>query len=246
MPSNNNTPSSRKLRSNSQSELTLTFTNIKALIDSSKDEIISSFRSELQSLKDTVSLLSSRVDELEKECVTLRNERRVSSEASVNSSNFESFCSTVVGELQMRERRKLNIVIAGKSEMMSGSVAERRAADQEFCRTLFEFVGVSPGVIHELSRIGKLTYGRNRLLKVSLDTEETKRTILTGAKRLRQSDVYKGVFVKPDLTPFQQSLDFQLRKDLKAKIASNPGSDFVIHNGRVIERNASQGFQRDF
>jgi len=244
MPSNNNTPSSRNLRSNSQSDLTLA--NIKALIDTSKSEIISSFRIELQSLKETVSLLSSRVEELEKENEALKNDRRVSHDSGPNISNFEDFFSSVVGELQMRERRRLNIMIAGAEETKSGSIAERKAADTEYCQHLFETIGVSPITIKDVSRIGKLVDGRKRLLKVSLDSDDSKRCILTSAKQLRKSEAYRNVFVKPDLTPFQQELDYRLRMELRDRKNADPDKEFVISNGKVVERNTFRGFRKDF
>ena len=103
---------------------------------------------------------------------------------------------------------------------------------------------MSPIVINEVSRIGKLMDGRNRLLKVSLDSDDSKRSILTHAKQLRRTEAYRNVFLKPDLTPFQQKLDYKLRMELRDKRNSDPDKEYVISNGKVVERN--QGFRKDF
>lgn len=248
MKSNNSTPTSRKLRSNSQSELTLT--NIKNLIDASKNEIICSLRAEMQSLRESISSLSARVDKLEEENKTLKFQQQENLDQQTTEVteplSFEGTCSEIVDELQQRERRKLSLILAGAAEPESGTVAERRAFDKEQCRELFEAIGMSFCPITDVSRIGKLIEGRRRLLRVTVDNEENKRFLISNSKRLRHISKYRTVYLKPDLTLLQRKQNFLLRKELKTVKSFQPEKDFVIHQGKVVEKNSIQGFQKEF
>ena len=193
MPSNNNTPTTRNLRSNSQTDLTIN--NIKVLIDASKNEIISCMRSEIQILKESISSLTSRVEKLEEENANLKkkNERFLNQSHSEPSS-VENLCSEMMDEMQQRERRKLNLVIVGAPEPSTGSVAERRTADKEQCSELFSTIGLSQCNIKDVSRIGKITPERRRLLRVTMCHEEDKRYLIAHSKHLRQVAKFKKMY----------------------------------------------------
>lgn len=245
MPLNNETPSARNLRSNSQSDLTLS--NIKVLIDASKDEIINSVRAEMLILKESISSLSSRVDELERENKALKHQHQILlKQPNTDSMAFEGACSGLVDELQQRERRKLNLVVFGMAEPVSGSVDDRKSVEKKKCHELFEAIGMSSCLIKDVSRIGKLVDGRNRILRVTVDTEDNKHFIISHSKNLRHKEQFKGVYVKPDLTQFQRKLDFELRKELKNSRSVHPDKDFIIYRGKIVERSSIQGFRKDF
>ena len=199
---------------------------------------------ELKSLKEAVSFLSSRVDELEAENKKLKTQQIQQPRALPM--NFEGMCTDFVGELQQRERRRLNLIGVGVPEIMTGSLSERQSADRVQCQELVETLGMPSSCIREISRIGKMSEGRCRLLKVVVDCEENKRLILSRAKWLRKSDDFRNVFLKPDLTVLQRKIDFELRKELKTKRLTEPDRDFVIHMGEVVERNSTQGFLKHF
>ena len=227
----NTSPSTRSLRSNSQSELTLA--NIKSLIDASKNEIISSLRAEMHSLRESIFSLSTKVDKLEEENKALKLQQQKSEQQNTGRLSFEGTCSEMVDELQQRERRKLCLVVAGAAEPESGSVAGRKTFDKEQCREIFEAIGKPSCSITDVSRIGKLTEGRRRLLRVTVDSEESKRFLISNSRRLRYMVKYKTIYLKPDLTPLQQKQDFQLRNELKAMKSMHPEKDFIIQRGSV-------------
>ena len=79
-----------------------------------------------------------------------------------------------------------------------------------------------------------------------MESDDIKRFILSNANLLHKTEYFKHVFVKPDLTPLQQKLDFELRKELKARRSAHPDKDYVIYNGKVVERDSSRGFRKDF
>ena len=231
----------RSLRSNSQGDLTLS--NIKVLIDSSKNEVICTMRSEMRALKDAISTLTTRVDKLEDENRSLKDQlKQVLSQPIGDSASFENSCSEMITELQQRERRKLNVIVFGASEPKFGSVAERGTADREKCSEVFDALGLPNCSTKHVLRIGKQSDGKRRLLRVTLENEEDKKFIISQSKELRRIEKFKDIYVKPDLTPFQQKIDFQLRKKLQESKSAHPQKDFIIHRGKVIERN----FVRDF
>ena len=245
MSNNNNTTTDRKLRSNSQHDLTLV--NIKNLIDTSKNEIISSLKAEMQSLRESINSLSTRVDELEEENKLLKQSLQgIPDRPSIDLVTFGGACSDLADELQQRERRKPCLVVVGVPEPASGSVDERKASDKERCHELFEAIGMSSCDIKDVSRVGRVNAGKRRLMRVTVDSEESKWLIISNSKHLRHIEKYKSIYVKPDLTPFQRKLDFELRKELNQRRSTRPDKDFVIHKGKIVERNSIRGFQKEF
>ena len=235
----------RSLRSNSQNELSLC--NIKALIDSAKNEVIGSMKVEIQSLRESISSLTSRVDKLEIENTSLKAQfQQALNQPNANSGSFESACSEMMNEMQQRDRRKLNLIVFGASEPSTGTVTERKVADREKCSEIFEAIGLPNCCIKEVSRLGKLSDERSRLLRVTVANEDDKRFIISHSKQLRQTEMFKNVYVKPDLTLYQRKIDFQLRKELHAKKSAHPETDFMIYRGKVTERNNPQGFRKAF
>lgn len=243
MPSNNNSPALRNLRSNSQNELTLS--NVKLLIDASKNEVIGALKAEIQSLRQSISVLSSRVDKLEEENKSLQAQcQQALSQSGDGAPSFEDSWPEIVNELQQRDRRKLNLIIFGAAELVTGSVPERRAADREKATEIFAAIGIPNCPINGVSRIGALSDKKNRLLRVAVTHEEDRRYLLSNSRLLRQVESFKNIFIKPDLTPLQQKLDFKLRKELQESKSSNPEKDFIIYRGRVVERSQVQDFRK--
>lgn len=241
MPNRPNTPLSRNLRSNTQTELT--FCNIKSLIDASKDEIINSLRAELHSLRESISSLSIRVDKLEEEN---KSQREALNLVNNDPSSLNTTCSEMMNEIQQRERRKRNLIIYGAPEATTGAVEERKAADKLLCSEIFEAIGSPDCSFKDISRIGKLRSDKGRLLRVTLVNEGDKHRLISRSKLLRNIAKFKNTFIKSDLTHLQRKIDYELRKELQAKKAANPDKDFIIHRGKITERSSVSGFRDVF
>ena len=54
-------------------------------------------------------------------------------------------------------------------------------------------------------------------MKVQLKTKQARRLVLANAKRLKDDEVYKDVYLKPDLTFEQRKKDATLRGELKQR-----------------------------
>ena len=101
-------------------------------------------------------------------------------------------------------------------------------------------MNISDVPIRSTYRVGKnQKMSSPRLLKVILPDIETKQIILKKAKDLRNVSTCKNVFINPDLTPFQQKIQKDLREELKRR--RDAGDRVKIYRGKVVEIN--QNFQ---
>ena len=68
---------------------------------------------------------------------------------------------------------------------------------------------------------------------------DKKREILSNAKVLRESQKFKTVFIQPDLTREEQKASYELRKALRETRSKNPGKQFKIQRGHIVEVTSS-------
>ena len=98
--------------------------------------------------------------------------------------------------------------------------------------------------IHELSAIvlqPSTCHYQNadkpRLMKVTVDTLESKAFILRNCTKLRsadQSSYYSNIYITPDLTPTEREANRQLRA--KLDVLNKDGKQYKIKNGRIVPR----------
>ena len=90
--------------------------------------------------------------------------------------------------------------------------------------------------IDKMMRIGRLTEGRPRPLKILLKSIDSKKEILSRAKSLKDEEKFKRMFISPDLTRKQQALDKELRTQLK-KFRDDGETDVRIKSGKIVKNN---------
>ena len=66
-------------------------------------------------------------------------------------------------------------------------------------------------------RLGKRIPDRHRLLKVTLDSVSRKIQVLRNAKKLRNTQNWKEIFITPDMTPREREKNKELREELKRR-----------------------------
>lgn len=125
-----------------------------------------------------------------------------------------------------QKERLRSIVVVGLPES-SGKPSERGDADHRKLRELFDELDVEAKVSN-CYRMGQKSEGRNRLTKVVLATSAQQRTVMTAAKKLKNSAAFKGVFLRPSMTPAQRDEDAKLRKELYER---RQKGEFVIIKG---------------
>lgn len=179
----------------------------------------------LQRVLDTQTIQDAEMKILKKEISTMKD-------------NYDG----ILAEVESRDRRKANLILSGIPEKDEGTAEERKRSDLLTVKRLFSTLDNSTkkDLISAVVRIGKITSSRPRLLKVICCDSETKRTLLSKSKDLRNFEQYKNVYINPDLTPLQQVKNNKLREELRNR--RNLGEDVTIRNGRVVIKNSPQNF----
>ena len=263
------TPRAKSLRSNS---IPCTVSDVS----SAKDDIISTFKNELEKVCDTLESLSGRMNnieirlaEVESKQADQENEIKIMKDELNNLSKLESKVTdqeneikTLKGnlsclsnssspendfydEIEMRMSKRENLIIFGVPESETGSVLDRKAADESYLNHLIQELDIQNFEFKRLERIGKISANRGRLLKVSGVDLQKKQEILRRSRGLRNSNQYKRVFINADLTPMQRQKQRELQSELRDR--RTRGEDVIISRGKVQPRdqaNFHQSFYR--
>ena len=151
--------------------------------------------------------------------------------------SIEKQCDQIVRKQQniSKEREKQlartkNVIIFGiqEAETLSTTIDNLKSIFEEKCHFDIGRVALSPTNVH---RIGAKQQGKNRPIRILLDSEVAKWELL---KRLNSQRI-EGVFARLDLSKEEQERDFQLRKELRKKNEENPDLTFKIVKHRVVQ-----------
>ena len=104
---------------------------------------------------------------------------------------------------------------------------------EEKVSELFADLGEKPRI--QASRIGRMCADRNvnRPVKVVLANSTTAHQILLKAKKLKQIDGRKSVFISPDRSADERECRKKLVTDLKQLIIEQPNRHHFIRSGRI-------------
>lgn len=179
------------------------FKDIKSLMTSLKTE----FCTALAELK----------NEFNDKFVALRAEclKQLASGGS-NNVDFEE----VVGEVQERQSRKLNVIMFGLPEPSSDS--RGNATDSEEVSMVLRSVAPSLDVSTVNShRLGRLRPGadRPRPVKIVLRSEDDVRTVIRNANKLRETPRFSRIYVSYDKTARQIELYKDVKRQLDERVA---------------------------
>ena len=72
-------------------------------------------------------------------------------------------------------------------------------------------------------------------VKVQMKTKKARRTALINAKKLKEDEVYKNVYVKPDLTYEQRQQEATLRQELRDRKEEGE-KNLMIVRGKIVVR----------
>ena len=121
---------------------------------------------------------------------------------------------------------------------MKDEAKDRKREDTDRVEELIcNGLGIEEVDIMKAIRLGKKdaeTSGKNRLLKITVENITKKREILSNAKKLREVNAWKGIYINPDLTPKERETNKILREDLKRR-KDNGEVDLVIRRGKIIK-----------
>ena len=153
----------------------------------------------------------------------------------------ESLASTIVStmnEEKERERRRLNLIIHNAPESTADVPESRKTEDIERATDIFNVYLGAKATVTKALRLGRKTESANkpRLMKVTVDTLESKVYILRNCTKLRsadQSSYYSNIFITPDLTQQEHEDGKKLRDELKRR-RQNGEPNLIIKKGRII------------
>ena len=146
-----------------------------------------------------------------------------------------------IEEYRERENRKCNLILHNIPESKEIDAGVRRDDDIQVITDVFkEGLGVDQFEIQSSVRLGrKSDEGKNRLMKVTVDSVKTKREILSNAKKLKNYEKWSRVFITPDLSPKQRERSRALREELKRRQGEGE-EGLMIRKGEIVK--ALQGY----
>lgn len=128
-----------------------------------------------------------------------------------------------------KKKREKNIIVYGFSESLVLPDCSR-----EFLAIAEEFEE-KPKVI-DICRLGRAREdGKPRPVRIKLDSKLTRQSIVANAHRLKNHPRYSKVYLKPDLTHEERTLQRDLWAELKTKISEEPHKRWIRKGNAVIE-----------
>ena len=207
----------------------LTFDNV--------DQTFQAINVNHDALKDSVSKLGTQIEALSRANTAL--EKRFNDLLKSQSETQKSLkppevstaatASSIADELSERERKKNNIIVYNFPE-----ASEQSPEDQNFANLCKTIVKVDIN-IQKMFRIGRKDSNRVRPLLVCFTSEESKLAVLSNAPRLRFHDIYKKVFIAPDMTRFERAKHKKLVEELKQRRQQGE-TNLIIKNGLIVQR----------
>ena len=151
-----------------------------------------------------------------------------SSENGKNNSNDNTNLREVVKSVRHAELveehnkkfRSKNIIIHGVLE------SNDENHDQQFVTNLSKDIHSSITIKH-IARLGEPNEGKNRPIKVTLDSEDEKFKLFGNLSALRGIEKYKGMCVTEDLTQQERKQFKELANAAKAKNQENPEEEYI-------------------
>ena len=143
-------------------------------------------------------------------------------------------------EMELRETKKLNIMLFNVEESTAGSEEEQLREDAETLVKIQRDMGTSVPLTNVI-RIGKAGVNKVRPLRATAPDSDSHRELLISAKKLRNSTVFNKVFLNRDMTPLERIQWKSLIKERKEKQeeSKTKGENvkWVIHRGKVVPGN---------
>ena len=191
---------------------------------------------ELNTRAKTASNESSQLHKAAKSIQDQINQADNSNENPTLESLTASQVKKAADEFQEIERRKHNVIVWGLPEKGDDKNDLIMFANNAH----YSLRPMHSENILSAERLGRSAPNKTRMLKVKLDTAETKKNLLN-LHRLRRADLESPkIFIRPDLTKQQQESDKRLREEWAAL-----GKDkFTIRRGRIVPRIDTTRVQR--
>ena len=144
---------------------------------------------------------------------------------SENQSVTPEVLKKVVKSVVQEEDRSRNLMVFGIPEKENENITER-------VQEVFQQLGIKPTM--EVIRVGKIGKEKTkRPVKVTLSSSSVAYQILSQARRLRQSEMFSSVFVRPDRSEEDRLQNRLLVQELIKKRNNESGKRHFIRGGTI-------------
>ena len=150
----------------------------------------------------------------------------------------------ITAEVEQRFQRRDNVIVSGLKLTTSGTLEERNDSDSDKMETLLDKLDLSHLHITSTRRLGRPGQSGRSMLKVVFQSFEDKQEILRKARKLRELENYKSVYINPDRTPTQQLQHKKLIEKMKTR--REGGEDVTIFRDKVVLRKSLRNFHQRF
>jgi hypothetical protein len=132
----------------------------------------------------------------------------------------------VIQSVVQQEDRSRNLMVFGIPETENENLSER-------IQEVFQEIGVKP-TLETVSRLGKVGKEKTkRPVKVTLSSPSVAHQILSQARRLRESENFSLVFVRPDRSEEERAQNRLLVQELHKKRTDESGKRHYIKGGTI-------------
>ena len=143
-----------------------------------------------------------------------------------------------ISEIEDIQSRKFNLILHRRNQKKKKlPESDTEQDDIQGVHNLLGAVFHIRTKIVSVTRLGRPSANRIRLLKVQLPTIAEKKQILAKAKELRDSthEVHSKIYIRPDMTKRQLEDSKNLHACLQQKRMSYPDKKWIIRKGEVVD-----------
>ena len=140
--------------------------------------------------------------------------------------------NSIADELADRKRREANVIVYNLPELPDKLNDKSQFTD--LCNTVF---GIKV-VITKSIRLGKRQDSKPRPFLITMENLLDKEIATSNSYLLRRHELYKTVYISPDMTKYQRNKHKQLVDELKRRRVNEP--NLVIRDGVIVTRPSRQ------
>ena len=165
-------------------------------------------------------------------------------------SSVEKQVEKAINDYREREERKCNLIVHNVPEPRVDSM-DKKGDDELSLRRIFEITKTEEVEIVELTRLGKPTAGKDRLIKIELRSVSDKHKVLGGTKHLRTKvgndyvHEWSKVFITPDQTKEERTKSMNLKKELERRRKDEKNDKLIIYRGSIIDKKSIASARTD-
>ena len=207
----------------------------RKLLDS-QEELIASQRALVEAQAQLVKLQCELLEKRDEEITAVQS--TAEEEIKTFSSVLKKQCDTVLTPKRIStaitsatEDRTNNLIVHG----LFDDPDENSKDLENRVKQMFDYMGECMGGVYSITRLGKFKEGSDRPLKLHLCGREFRDRILSHKSSLRKCEDHKDIYLSPDRSPEEREARRKVVNELKEKKKAEPGRNFVIRGGKVME-----------